>query len=219
MKEYRELASLPINIVHDRSHIETEIDSLKISNPTISRRNERLIRLIATKLQDCAAIDEHNKSCSFHFNHIPVSIEPKWETQSMTVNFKHHEINRSFELDALISCIGYENHPFEVNAFGKLPIVKCGWAGTGASGALASTLNSSHSCTEDIMKQIDLSTHGVLEKKSLEHVLKDKCVDYFTWNDWLRLSKIEQFEGYSRSKSAEKILDPLICRSIKRLYV
>lgn len=210
---------MPINIYLDRSHIYSEIGRLKASKSTVSRKNERLIRLMASQLETASTTAGHIKNCSFFFNHVPLSIEQSRETQSMTVNFKHHETEKSFKLDALISCIGYESHPLETSVFGNVPIVKCGWAGTGASGALASTINSSQSCTEEILNLINVIKSDLPNKRSIGDVLKSKNGSYFTWNDWLRFSKFEHCEGYTRNKSAEKIIDPLVCQSIKKLYL
>lgn len=178
-----------------------------------SRRTRRLLDVIKAKYSDIRSFEPNSprRSCLFHYNHLPNSIAHTPFGSRLCFNFVRGEREEvSYNCDLIVTCIGYEKGVQDSTIYSDPNVYYAGWAQTGAAGALASTMLNSKAVADDILSRVDLPD----PLEDVDEHLKGARGRAVSLQDWAFLDQLELNEGLVRQKCREKVVDPLVARSI-----
>lgn len=85
-----------------------------------------------------------------------------------------------------------------------------GWVGSGASGVILNTMNSSFEVAKRIMNDIkcgEIDCTHKLGSESILNKLKETGVDVIHFQDWKKIDQLEQEMGKALGKPREKVVD------------
>lgn len=121
----------------------------------------------------------------------------------------------------IISAIGYSNKvpdgriPNEngriLTAKGRVefpfPLYSCGWCRTGPRGVLGDTLNDCLLTGTNMLHDLESGTwRSIGEKQSLDALLMQKDILYYTWRHWKLIDAFEIESGAKHGKVREKVI-------------
>ena len=238
IKELRELTKLSgCRTIIDTNQVEfitkTDLDKM----PRSRRRLTELMLKIASESKDRDTSSSSEKECIIHFRLSPLAIHSNDQLE-IDFNVNHledplNERSRSvptnqvvrMKAGLLIKSIGYTTISLDPsipmddrkgcirNEGGRVTdttgLYCSGWAATGPTGVLVSTMNVSFQVANKILSDSEEGSLDTSEKPGLneiERILKLRGVSYVSFNDWKKIDVKERQQGEKHGKPREKIL-------------
>jgi len=110
-----------------------------------------------------------------------------------------------------------KRHVIEADRDGRVNglsnVYACGWCSRGPVGVLVATQNHAKLVAETIrhdaasgkfLGTFDQEKNG---STSIEQILKDRSVQFVSWDDWTKIDRVEKERGAARGKPREKIVE------------
>ncbi len=178
------------------------------------RRARRLIDLMKYYGNDLSAPSEDGrKYANFYFDHQLQSV--KSEHDELRLCFHEFGKSKIYNCDILVACVGYDVFQL-LNSNHDLPYVYFGgWASTGASGAITSTMANSKEVVSSVLQDFESMP---VSQSSLHDLLSKHGLSYYAFKDWDILNSLEKEEGLLRCKNSEKIPDKVTATAIVNFY-
>lgn len=117
-----------------------------------------------------------------------------------SIGYKSVQIDKDIPFD---QCVGRI-----INSYGKVKdnLYAAGWAATGPTGVILSTMTNAFQIGNLINQELDLS-HPKVGTKRLIEIFKEKNVAIVRFEDWEKIDKVECERGKILGKPREKIVD------------
>lgn len=230
-KELREIVHLP-NVRYFLQSSDFELTKKEALEIEKVRRKRRVFEILKTASEKTSFPESHSFHRSLHFlfgkriQTIHLSKAASIESIILTSDSTEFERQR-LDVDLLITSIGTKAHPISDVPFddrlGIVPNIDgrvidpdtqqaieglyvSGWLKRGASGIIGTNLIDAEEVSEAIFEDIERLKMRSLSEGSIESVLKERNVRFVSFQNWLKLQKIEKQRGKDKNKEREKIV-------------
>ena len=125
-----------------------------------------------------------------------------------SIGYKTEQIYKDISCNAKMGCLENINGKIEERNGERAPLYVAGWAGTGPTGVILTTMRNAFQVARLIYNDLPSNLKGGDARRELCYELCNKnSVQTVSYEDWLKIDRIEQQRGKQLGKVREKIVN------------